>query len=101
MSIENEIDTNKIPIGMEVTIFRTLLDCTQQEFANLLFLSRATVNKLEQSRDINTLSLDIAFRLYYATQKIIDNPFKENYVKSHAQQLQDNIDLFLQSHTYA
>ncbi len=92
MSVEKEIGNNSIPIGKEVTIFRTLLNCTQQEFADLLLLSRASINKLERSQDINTLSPDIAFRLYYITQLIINNDSKEDYIKSHAKELQSRID---------
>lgn len=93
---EKEIDNNYIPIGKEVSIFRTLLNCTQQEFANYLLLNRVTISKLEKIVDITQLSPDIAFRLYYATQKIMENKNKENYVKDHAKTLQSRIEHVIQ-----
>lgn len=90
---KKEIDDNSIPIGKEVTIFRSLLNCTQQDFANLLLLNRVTISKLEQANQVTT---DIAFRLYYATQKIIENQNREEYIKYHAKKLQYRIDKILQ-----
>lgn len=97
--IEENIITGEktmIPIGKEVAIFRTLLNCTQQNFANYLLVSRVTVSKLEQCIDIHSLNPDIAFRLYYLTQKIISNPYKEDYIVNQAKHLQERIDIFLQ-----
>jgi transcriptional regulator with XRE-family HTH domain len=97
MSNENDLSsTYTIPIGKEVAILRTLLNCTQQKFANLLLVSRVTVSKLEQGTDINILTPDIAFRLYYVTQKIISNQYKESYVIEQAKTLQNRVDAFLQ-----
>ncbi|MDE7431167.1 MAG: hypothetical protein K2N34_04530 [Lachnospiraceae bacterium] len=96
MDGEKEIENNFIPIGKEVSIFRTLLNCTQQEFADYLLLNRVTISKLEQIVDIKQLSPDIAFRLYYATQKIIENQYKEDYVKGHAKTLQSRIEHVIQ-----
>lgn len=95
MAEEKDITNDIIPIGKEVTIFRTLLNCTQQQFADLLLLSRISISKLEQSKDIEELTPDIAFRLYYATQKILENPNREDYVKTHAKILQGRIDTIL------
>lgn len=95
---EKEIESHCIPIGKEVAIFRTLLNCTQQEFANYLALNRVTISKLEQVVDISQLTPDIAFRLYYATQKIVENQYKESYVKDHARALQARVDRVLQEH---
>lgn len=92
----NEIENNCIPIGKEVSIFRTLLNCTQQQFADYLLLNRVTISKLEKVVDIAQLTPEIAFRLYYATQKVIENPYKEDYVKSHARTLQSRIERVLQ-----
>lgn len=93
---ETESDDNSIPIGKEVTILRTHLNCTQQEFADLLLLSRVSISKLEQSQDPTSISPDIGFRLYYITQKVIENQYKEDYVKLHAKDLQGKIDITLQ-----
>lgn len=96
MGDEKEFENNYIPIGKEVSIFRTLLNCTQQEFADYLLLNRVTISKLEKIADITQLSPDIAFRLYYATQKIMENQHKEDYVKYHAKTLQSRIEHVIQ-----
>lgn len=96
MDEEKEIENDYIPIGKDVSIFRTLLNCTQQEFADYLLLNRVTVSKLEKTVDITQLSPDIVFRLYYATQKIMENQYKEDYVKKHAKALQSRIERVIQ-----
>lgn len=93
---EKEIENNYIPIGKEVCIFRTLLNCTQQQFADYLLLNRVTISKLEKVVDISQITPDIAFRLYYVTQKVIENQYKEEYVKSQAKTLQSRIERVLQ-----
>lgn len=93
---EKEIDSNLVSIGKEVTILRAHLNCTQQEFADLLLLSRVSISKLEQIQDVTGISPDIAFRLYYITQKISENQYKEDYVRIHAKNLQRRIDTTLQ-----
>lgn len=93
----NKTDTNytkSIPIGKEVAIFRTLLNCTQQKFADQLLLSRISISKLEQTKDLDELTSDIAFRLFYIAQKVIENQKKEDYVKEQARILQSRIDEF-------
>lgn len=92
---DDESNNNIIPIGKEVIIFRTLLNCTQQKFADLLLASRVTVSKLEQLNDSEELTTDIALRLFYLTQKIINNKYKEDYVIRQAKILQGRIDELL------
>ena len=79
-------------IGRDIAVLRALLNMTQEEFSNLIFLSRVTINKVENS---NLLSLDIAFRLYYITQKIINNTYFSKFTIDKAIELQNKIEKIL------
>ena len=85
-----------IPIGREIAMLRVLLNFTQQQFADTLHLSRASVCKLERIADSKDIPLDIAFRLFYVTQKLADNANKEIYITDTAENLHNRIDVCLQ-----
>lgn len=85
-------DCDSSTIGRDVAIFRALLDMTQQQFAEVISSSRVTVNKLENTEDPSLISLDIAFRLYYITQKTKDNNYLSNFTREKAKELQNRIE---------
>lgn len=85
-------DAISCPLGKEIAILRILLDQTVQQMADALHTSRVTLSKVEHAEDNTLITDDIAFRVYYLTQKIKDNPFKPIFVKDKAQYLQNRIE---------
>lgn len=79
-------------IGREVAILRALLNMTQQQFADVISSSRVTINKLENAEDVSLISLDIAFRLYYITQKTMNNIHFPNFTREKAKELQTRVE---------
>lgn len=91
-------DLNTTSIGREVAVFRALLNMTQQQFADVISSSRVTINKLEKIEDPSRISPDIAFRLYYITQKTINNYYFPNFTREKAKELQVRVENELLSH---
>lgn len=89
---KNDFDVNLQvnPIGKEVAIFRALLNMTQQEFADTIYSTRITINKVENSK--SNISIDMGFRLYYITQKLKENPFADSFLKEKATYLQSRVE---------
>lgn len=79
-------------LGREVAIFRALLDMTQQELAEVMSTSRVTINKIENAKDSAMISLDVGFRLYYITQKVINNQSFSEFTRFKAKELQCRIE---------
>lgn len=79
-------------IGKEISILRVILGMTQQQFADAISLSRATVNKLENTENTLLISLDVAFRIYYITQKIVNNLHFPEFTRERAKELQNRIE---------
>lgn len=94
-SIKNH-ETNSI--GREVAIFRTLLNMTQQQFADIISSSRVTVNKLENTEESSLISLDTAYRLFYITQKTMNNSYFSDFTREKAKELQLRVEQELISH---
>lgn len=97
MSTDNNESSNLMPIGKEISLFRSLLNCTQKSFSELMLVNRVTVSKIEQASEVDMISSDIAYRLFYVTQKVLDNQNKEDYIKLHAKNLQKRIDIILKN----
>jgi len=96
MQEEKNINVDSmIPIGQQIKILRIKLNLTQADFSNLLLLSRVSIAKVEQLKELEDLTDEIAFRLYYLTQKIMENPYKEDYVKDSAGKINEQIDELL------
>lgn len=87
-----EIIPTRETIGRDVAIFRTLLNMTQQQFAETICSSRVTVNKLENTSDPSQISKDVAYRLYYITQKAINNKYFTEFTRKSASELQTRIE---------
>ena len=85
-------DETECSIGKEVAILRLLLDMTTQQMADALYTSRVTLNKIEHSEDDYKITYDIGFRIYYMTQKILENPYKPAFIKDKARCLQQRIE---------
>lgn len=79
-------------IGREVAIFRALLNMTQQQFADSISTSRVTINKLENVEDSTLISMDTAYRLYYITQKTINNRYFSDFTREKAKELQLRVE---------
>lgn len=77
-------------IGDEIEIIRVALDMTQKEFADAISVSRATINRIEGGGKISS---DIAFRIFYAMQKIRENIYVDNIIKEKSHILQRRIEL--------
>ena len=97
MMDENEdYDTNVCSevttIGREVAIFRALLNMTQQQFADSISSSRVTINKLENIENSELISMDVAYRLYYITQKTIENRYLSKFTREKAKELQVRVE---------
>ena len=87
---------SSIPIGKEIKILRKLLNETQSEFANSLFLNRVTISHLESLENVEDMTNDIAFRLYYLTFKILQSSCKEDYVKEQASKIYESINTLIE-----
>ncbi len=87
---------SSIPIGKEIKILRTLLNETQSEFAKSLLLNRVTICNLENLEDVEDITNDIAFRLYYLTFNILQSSCKENYVKAQASKIYEAINTLIE-----
>ncbi len=79
-------------IGRDVAVLRTLLNMTQQRFAEVILTSRVTINKIENAEDASQISEDMAFRLYYITQQVINNIHFPNYTREKARELQARVE---------
>lgn len=89
---DNKDEIITASLGREISLFRAVLNCTQQEFADRLMLNRGTVVKMEKATGFADISIDIAFRLFYYTQKIAEHPYKEAYVVDYAKRLHNRLD---------
>lgn len=76
-------------LGGEMKKMRLYLNMTQQQFADSLLTSRTTISKTEQTEIITP---DLGYRIYYATAKIIGNPYIAEYIREQAQRLQYRIE---------
>lgn len=85
-----------IPIGREIAMLRVLLNFTQQQFFLIYILMRGLNAMCLQIADSKDIPLDIAFRLFYVTQKLADNANKEIYITDTAENLHNRIDVCLQ-----
>ena len=79
-------------IGREIAILRALLNMTQEQFADAILSSRVTINKLENTANPSLISRDIAFRLFYITQKTMDNHYFPAFTREKAKELQGRIE---------
>lgn len=89
---DSNADCHRNSIGREVAILRALLNMTQQQFAEVISSSRVTINKLENIEDSSKISSDLAFRLYFLTQKIIENKYLSELTRIKAKELQRRIE---------
>lgn len=96
-NISNEENT----IGNKVTVLRISLNLTQEKFADLMLVGRGSIIKLESIDSIDTISLDIAYRLFYLTNKVMYNPYKEVYIRELAKSINERLDGFLQKRIQA
>lgn len=87
------------PIGRKVKILRISLNLTQEDFANLLLVKRGLIIKLETLRDLESITDNIAFRLYYLVQKIIEDANNQDYIKILASDIKKDIDIILKNRT--
>lgn len=78
-----------LDIGKEVAFIRLSLNMSQKDFAEAVAASRATINRLERGGDIST---DVAFRLFYAMQKIKENIYINRDIKNRCDSLQKYIE---------
>lgn len=90
--MNNKLFEQKYTFGKEVAIFRTSLNMTQQQFADAISSSRVTVNKVEHFNDISSLSQDIAYRLFYITEKVKENQYFPIFVQENAKSLQQKVE---------
>lgn len=67
LSLEN---TDKDCFGERLRFVRRSLDFTQEDMANILRLSRASVNSLEKINSVTDVKPDSLFRLYYFFQRL-------------------------------
>ena len=88
----NTLYKKNYTFGKEVAIFRSSLDMTQQQFADAISSSRVTINKLEHIDDLESLSLDIAYRLFYITQKVRENAYLPVFVIENATSIQQKVE---------
>lgn len=85
-----------ISIGREISMLRNGLMINQENFANLLLVSRGTVSKMENATKMEDIPDDVVFRLFYVTHKVCQNPYKEPYIKLIAQSLYEKLDHSIQ-----
>ena len=87
------------PIGRKIKILRISLNLTQEDFANLILVHRGLVIKLEGLANSESITDQIAFRLYYLVQKVIENANYEDYIKILASDIKQEIDSELKKRT--
>ncbi len=85
----NDTDSVTVSLGGEMKKMRLYLNMTQQQFADSLLTSRTTISKTEQTEIITP---DLGYRIYYATAKIIGNPYIAEYIREQAKKLQYRIE---------
>lgn len=87
--IGNEIN-EKSSIGKDVAKLRVSLDMSQTEFANAISVSRMTIYNIEKEK--TNISHDLAFRLYYVSDKLIKNIYMDSYIRESSKALQERIE---------
>ena len=87
---------SSISIGKEIKVLRILLNETQSEFANSLLLNRVTISHLESLENVEDMTNDIAFRLYYLTSKILQSTCKDDYVKEQASKIYEAVNTLIE-----
>jgi len=93
--MKENINNETVNFGFLVSAFRNSFDLTQKELGNLLRLSRASVNRLEQIEDIKEVSDDLLFRFYYLTSRIMTSEIFDEIIKINAKKLYDIISITL------
>lgn len=76
-------------IGRELAKLRVQLNMTQQQFAEAVFTSRMTINRVERTSRITP---DFAYRIYYATDKVIGNVYIPEPIRQHAKCIQKRVE---------
>ena len=90
-------DINKeLSIGDEIKYLRILLELSQKKFGELISLSWATINRIEQKDSPEYVKENVLFRLYYLVQQIVEDPNKPDYTKQQASKLKLMITEYLQ-----
>ena len=87
----------RLSIGDEIKYLRILLELSQKKFGELILLSRATINRIEQKESPEDVKEKALFRLYFLVQQIIEDPNKPDYTKQQASKLKLMITEYLQS----
>lgn len=98
--MEKENKSDVIPIGKEIKILQELLDITQDDMAKMVFISRATLIKLEKVKNIEEITDNILFKLYYATERFNENQNIPEYARKKALELNNIIKDFLIQKNY-
>lgn len=93
---ENLVELETITIGKEIAVLRLSINHTQERFADLLLVSRGTVSKLENAKEVDELANDILYRLCYVTYRIMNSQHKEHYVRELAESIHSKLDTSLQ-----
>lgn len=88
---ENPDLREKISQGVKALRIALNLSCTQ--FAEELSVSRMKLYEVEKMAE--SVTKEFAFHVYYATQKIQQNQYLDEFVKSESEELQNYVDIFI------
>lgn len=88
---ENPDLQEKISQGIKELRITLNLSCTQ--FAEELSVSRMKLYEVEKMGE--AVTKEFAFHVYYATQKIQQNKYLDEFVKAKSAELQKYVDIFI------
>ena len=76
-------------VGKEFSSLRSVLGYSQEDVCGILQMSRGALGKLEKSQDIEDISYNSAFRMYYFAMKILEKSDVKDFIKLQAKKIKE------------
>ena len=82
---------NTSHFGKKVASLRILTELTQDELSDVMHCSRISVSNIERTENLDDISMDLTFRIFYFCQQVQNNETFEPYIVELSKTIQGKI----------